>query len=842
MPKSSQEKIDTIIEFISALARGDVSHRLQRIDEDSNENDLDAITEGLNMLAEELEALQGRTKERTEKLDEELETTQEYLDTIILQMPAGLAILEGPDFKYSRINQELAGINGLSVEEHLGRPLAEVLPQAAKDIVPVLQKVLDTGEATPRREFSTRLPKVPDEIRHFIDSFFPIKGPDGEVKAVGVVVLDIGERKEAEMLLARTNEELERRVKERTEELQKALQASEMARQALVKSEKIAQAQLTEIDQFYKTAPVGLCLLDRDLRYLRINQQLADINGKSISEHIGKTIHEVIPDIAKIITGIYLKVIDSGEPIINSEVKGFLPAQPEVPRNWLVSYYPLLSNKGLVQGVNTIVIDITERKQAEVALRESEQTLRQLVETTKILPWQADAQTWKFTYVGPQAEELLGYPSEQWYEKDFWAEHIHPEDREWTIDFCMKSAGLCKDYEFEYRMLAADGRIVWFHDLVSVVSENGKPKLLRGFMIDITERKRIEKAQKDSEEKFRALFTQARDGIVLADSETGLIVDCNQEFEVITGRNLGQLQEMKIWEIRPPDKMKIAKRDFFAIQEKGGADARELTIKKADGRVVPIEFTSSRINIGGKPYNQSIVRDITERKESERTIQRMEQLATLGELAANIAHEIRNPLASISLNVQYISDYWELPKTLVKKVENINLALLRTQDIIRETLEFARPSPPDLRQVNIHRVIESSIRSVTKEYEQAEIQIKKNFQAKVPQVLIDDNKILQVLINLLQNAKDASPKGGIVTIATRARTNELQVQIKDNGDGISAEKLDKIFEPFYSTKKTGFGLGLAIVARLVEQHGAHIDVKSRVGKGTEFTITFKRTL
>ncbi|MCH7974760.1 MAG: ATP-binding protein [Bacteroidetes bacterium] len=108
--------------------------------------------------------------------------------------------------------------------------------------------------------------------------------------------------------------------------------------------------------------------------------------------------------------------------------------------------------------------------------------------------------------------------------------------------------------------------------------------------------------------------------------------------------------------------------------------------------------------------------------------------------------------------------------------------------------------------------------------------------------MIDDNKILQVLINLLQNAKDASPKGGIVTIATRARTNELQVQIKDNGDGISAEKLDKIFEPFYSTKKRGFGLGLAIVARLVEQHGAHIDVKSRVGKGTEFTITFKRTL
>jgi len=719
---------------------------------------------GRRLEAEKLPTLVESAPDSQERkrADEVLRTTKEYLDTVILKMPAGLAILEGAEFKYFRINQELADINGLSMEEHLGRPIAEVLPQAAKDIVPVLQKVLDTGESTPRREFSTRLPKDPDEIRHFIDCLFPIKGPDGKVKAVGVVVLDIGERKRAEEALEQSeqrfklavqgsndgmwdwpditkeeewwspqwykllgyedgeleanfsnfnaflhpddlekvkenvrahfeervpfdmeyrlkmksgeyrwfrgrgqalwddqgkptrmsgsiqditerkrveealrqaNEELEARVEERTEELQKALQDSEIAHQALLKSEKIAQTQFTEIDQLYKTAPVGLCLLDRDLRYLRINQQLADINGKPISDHIDKTIYEVIPDIAKIVADTYLKVIDSGEPIINSEVKGFLPAQPELPRNWLVSYYPLMSKEGQVEGVSTVVIDITERKaaaerivtsqkmlseaqriaglgsfewviaknqlfwspelcriygiksqefegtaedffnrvhpddlekvkstveralrdkssfsleerikrpdgtvrildslgevildddgapvkvigvcqditerkQAEVALHESEKTLRQLVETTKALPWEANAQTWRFTYVGPRAVELLGYPSEKWYEKDFWAEHIHPEDREWTIDFCMKSSASLKDYELEYRMLAADGRIVWFHDLVNVVPENGKPRVLRGFMIDITDRKLAETERQKSYNEIKGL-------------------------------------------------------------------------------------------------------------------------------------------------------------------------------------------------------------------------------------------------------------------------------------------------------------------------------------------------
>jgi PAS domain S-box-containing protein len=134
------------------------------------------------------------------------------------------------------------------------------------------------------------------------------------------------------------------------------------------------------------------------------------------------------------------------------------------------------------------------RKQADEALRASEERLRELTETTHVIPWEADARTWRFTYVGPQAERMLGYPIDRWYEDDFWAAHIHPDDRDFAVRLCAQSAERLDHYEFEYRMLAADGAPVWLHDLVSVVRENGQPVLLRGFMVDITARKQTEQA------------------------------------------------------------------------------------------------------------------------------------------------------------------------------------------------------------------------------------------------------------------------------------------------------------------------------------------------------------
>ncbi|MBE8965178.1 PAS domain S-box protein, partial [Nostocales cyanobacterium LEGE 12452] len=176
---------------------------------------------------------------------------------------------------------------------------------------------------------------------------------------------------------------------------------------------------------------------------------------------------------------------------------------------------------------------IFEQKQIEIALVTSENRLRQLLETVKVIPWELDLKTWRFIYVGPQAVDLLNYPIAEWYEENFWVNHLHPDDKKNSVRFCQEATARCENHEFEYRMLAADGRVVWLRDIVSVIEEAGTAIGLRGFMFDITDLKLVEETLRLRE---RALAATSN-GIIIADAKLAYnpIIYVNPAFEQITG-------------------------------------------------------------------------------------------------------------------------------------------------------------------------------------------------------------------------------------------------------------------------------------------------------------------
>src|SRR6185503_14657605 len=202
-------------------------------------------------------------------------------------------------------------------------------------------------------------------------------------------------------------------------------------------------------------------------------------------------------------------VADALEPAYRAALAGRTTVDEVMLRGrvYLRQAVPVTDTRGEIVAGMLISQDITERKRAEEALRREELQYRSLVESVLAIVWRADAPTFQFSFVSKEAEALLGYPAERWIaDSTFWRDHIHADDRDWVVSFCTKAIGDKTDYVLEYRMIAADGKVVWLRDTVRVVIEDGALKELVGVMVDITERKLAEEARHQSETKFTTVF------------------------------------------------------------------------------------------------------------------------------------------------------------------------------------------------------------------------------------------------------------------------------------------------------------------------------------------------
>lgn len=471
-----------------------------------------------------------------------------------------------------------------------------------------------------------------------------------------------------------------------------------------------------------------------------------------------------------------------------------------------------------------------EMKQAREAVKKREEHFRSLIENALDIITILDADG-SIRYTSPSVAKVLGYLSAEIEGKDSLG-LVNPEDIDKVSNAYQKllldpfqphSIEIrCRHKNGDWRLLECIGQ--------TMAGEVSHARIIVNAR-DVTERKQAEYALRESEDRYRNLIESSPDTILV--EQAGAIVYINPAGLKLLGyvdvaelANRG-LQQICVTQEGPESGWK---RSPHALMEG--------KFYHKNNSMVDVEMIGMETTYHGKPALEVIARDITETKALRKKTQKMQQLASLGQLSATIAHEIRNPLSSISLNFQYLSEHLGIPPNYQNTFHNIGHGILRIQKVVEGILNFARPLQSNLKKVNLHKIIDSSLRYVDRELEEKQIKVVKEYCPRPLDVSVDSGQITEVFVNLFTNARQAMPKGGQLQLTTRAANDTVEVFITDTGEGISAQNMEKLFTPFFTTRRDGTGLGLAIVSKILEEHQATIKVESKPGVGTTFAITF----
>lgn len=351
----------------------------------------------------------------------------------------------------------------------------------------------------------------------------------------------------------------------------------------------------------------------------------------------------------------------------------------------------------------------------------------------------------------------------------------------------------------------------------------------------------VEKRTKElieSESKYRILIEEINDGYFVI--QNGIIVFANQAFCNMHGYSLQEIIGKPYIKLIAPESLKKVTSVYEKAAEGQPTDDVLTYFRRHRSSVpLPTENKIKSIQYQGKYAVAGICRDITERIEAERRIRESERLAHIGKLTTSLAHEIRNPLSSVKMNSQIILKNLEFRGNDKRRMEIIVNEISRLERILDEMLDFAKPIKLNLEPVSINLAIDSCLEILDAKIREKKIIVKKGYGKELPSIPADREKMEQAIINILLNAIEVLPEGGHIEIATnlwKMENRVINVDISDDGPGISPEDLPYVFDPFFSNKKKGTGLGLSNVKKVIEAHGGKVGAVLRNPHGTQISI------
>ena len=631
---------------------------------------------------------------------------------------------------------------------------------------------------------------------------------------------------------------------------------------------------------------------------------------------------------------------------------------------WFVdtSVSPLRNSTGEIVGFRGVARDVTERRQAEQALRDSEERYRSLVNNVDQGIFRSTpGPRGRFLEVNPALEHITGYSRDELLNIDVAHLYCNAEERDEAVRELESSP---QPLERETLCQRKDGNEIIVSEVtVPVRDAAGRVLYFDGILEDITERNQAEKALKLQRAQFQQLFDNSPDAIVMLDTKER-VLQANSGFERLFGYGAEEIRDRPIKElIIPEDRAKEASALSRAVFH--GRFVREEEVRRRkDGSLVDVsivgyplrlegklvgiyviysdisarrkmerdirraaeewretfdsisdavsihgsDFRLRRVNkafaarfgttprqiigkhcyevvhgtkepVPGCPHQETlrterpagaefltsdngvclelttspifdergevagtvhIARDVTERKQQSLQLMMTDRLASIGELAAGTAHELNNPLTSVIGFSQLLMER-EVPNDIREDLELIHSEARRAAEVTKNLLTFARKHAPVKQANRIEIIVEDVLRLRAYEQRLSNIRVKKQFAAGLPEVVVDYFQIQQVLLNLIINAEyfmTEAHKGGILTIAARRRNSTMIISVADDGPGIPKEDLSQVFNPFFTTKKAGrgTGLGLSICHGIVTEHGGRIYAKSELGRGATFFV------